>query len=182
MSAGPLVLVGGGVRTGKSRFALERAREAGPRRVLLATAEPTDHGMKERIRRHQEDRGDDFLVVEEPLELPKVVLAIDGIDVLVVDCLTVWIANQMLRGGREEEIVGSTDALLEALADRPFTSILVTNEVGMGVHPPTALGLEFRDICGRVHQRVAARTDEVYLGVLGIMLRLKPGPVGAMGR
>ena len=171
------VLVGGSVRSGKSAFALSLARQLGPRRVLLATAEALDPEMAERIHRHRAERGDEFVTVEEPLEIAPRVRALAAIDVLVLDCLTLWIANLLLRGEAEQAIVERVDELAGLLAGAPFHSVVVTNEVGMGVVPESALGRAFRDVCGRAHRRLAHDATEVYLATLGLLLRLRPEPI-----
>jgi len=172
-----LILVGGGARSGKSAFALALARSLGPRRAFVATAEARDGEMRERIARHREERGAEFSTVEEPLELARAVSALRGVDVAVIDCLTLWLSNLLLRGDPPAEIASRVERLLGALATAPFRSILVTNEVGMGVVPESALGRAFRDVAGRAHQVLAARADRLYLAALGTVLRIRPGPI-----
>jgi len=165
----PIILVGGGSRSGKSRYALELARQHGSRRGFLATAQALDQEMQERILQHQRDRGDEFLTIEEPLDIGG---AIGGchlsLDVLVIDCLTVWLSNLVL-AGREPDI----DDLLDAAGRSPLTCILVTNEVGCGIVPDNALARRFRDLAGTLHQRIAARADQVYWMIFGIPFRVK---------
>jgi adenosylcobinamide kinase/adenosylcobinamide-phosphate guanylyltransferase len=174
-----LVLVGGGARSGKSSFALARARELGARRLFIATAEPSDDEMRDRIARHRSDRGDDFRTVEEPLALPERLAALEvgDSDVVLVDCLTLWLSNLLVRGAADGEAVAAVDRLLEAAARCPAPIVMVTNEVGMGLVPETPLGRRFRDLAGLAHQRLAARADEIYVAILGLMLRVRPGPV-----
>jgi adenosylcobinamide kinase/adenosylcobinamide-phosphate guanylyltransferase len=172
-----LILVVGGARSGKSAFALARARSLGPRRAFVATAEARDGEMRERIARHREERSAEFSTVEEPLELARAVSALRGVDVVVIDCLTLWLSNLLLRGDPPAEIASRVERLLAALATAPFRSILVTNEVGMGVVPESALGRAFRDVAGRAHQILAARADRLYLAALGTVLRIRPGPI-----
>lgn len=172
-----LILVGGGARSGKSAFALALARSLGPRRAFVATAEARDAEMNERIARHREERGAEFSTVEEPLELTRAVFALPGVDVVVIDCLTLWLSNLLLRGDPAEEIAARVEGLLGALASAPSRSIVVTNEVGMGVVPESALGRAFRDVAGRAHQVLAARADRIYLAALGTVLRIRPGPI-----
>lgn len=170
------IVIGGGARAGKSAFALALARELGTRRLLLATAQPLDDEMRERIARHRAERGQDFETLEEPLDVAGVVAALTGADVIVLDCVTLWLSNLLLAGRREPEILAQVDVLSDALARAPFHAVLVTNEVGMGLVPDTALGRAFRDLAGRVHQRLARVADELYLGVLGTIVRLRPEP------
>lgn len=172
-----LVLTGGGVRSGKSAFALGLARRWGPRRVFIATAEPGDQDMTERIARHARDRGPDFRTVEAPLGVVEAVLEIEGADVVVLDCLTLWISNLLLRGDLEPSILEQVDRLAAVLLRKTFHTILVTNEVGMGVVPDSALGRAFRDACGRAHQALARSADEIYFGAMGTLIRLRPEPL-----
>lgn len=172
-----VVLVGGGARSGKSTFALARARELGERRLFVATARAYDADMAERIRRHQAERASGFATLEEPLAVPEALARAAGHDVAVVDCLTLWLSNQLLDGATPEAIEGRVEDLAAALRAAPCHVVLVTNEVGMGVHPETALGRTFRDLAGRAHQRLARAADEIHLAVLGVVVRLKPGPV-----
>lgn len=172
-----IVLVGGGARSGKSTFALVRARELGARRLFVATARRYDADMSARIDRHVAERGGEFVTVEEPVALPEVLSGAGGYDVALVDCLTLWLSNLLLDGLEPEAIEARVAGLARALAAAPCHVILVTNEVGMGLHPETALGRTFRDLAGRAHQRLAAVADEVHLAAMGLVLRLKPAPV-----
>ncbi len=174
------ILVGGGARSGKSAFALSLARGLGPRRVYVATAEAKDAEMAERIGRHARERGGDFRTVEAPIGVVEAVRAVRDADVLVLDCVTFWLSNLLLRGSGEEEILGEVGKLAGAVREAPFHSVLVTNEVGMGLVPETPLGRAFRDVTGRAHQALAAAADEVYFGLLGAMIRLRPAPVAAV--
>jgi adenosylcobinamide kinase/adenosylcobinamide-phosphate guanylyltransferase len=172
-----IVLVGGGARSGKSTFALARARELGDRRLFVATARRYDAELSARIDRHLAERGRDFDTVEEPLALPEAFARGAGYDVAVVDCLTLWMSNLLIDGIAPEAIEARVEDLARALARAPCHVVLVTNEVGMGLHPETALGRTFRDLAGRAHQRLAAVADEVHLAVMGLLVRLKPTPV-----
>ena len=172
-----IALVGGGARSGKSAFALEHARTLGPRRILLATAEAHDAEMRARIAQHRRERGDDFATVEEPLAVPEAVGALRDLDVVVIDCLTLWLSNLLLHDQPHTRIVERVDALCESLRASPFHSVVVTNEVGMGIVPESALGRAFRDLAGLAHQRIARRADQVYLAAVGCVLRLAPAPL-----
>lgn len=174
-----IILVGGGVRSGKSAYAVARARALGPRRAFLATARAYDDELRERIRRHQQERAGDFTTIEEPRELAGALPRLAGFDVAVIDCVTLWLANQLVDGVAPAAIEESAAQLAGALHAAPCHVIVVTNEVGMGVHPETALGRTFRDLAGRTHQALARVADEVHLAVLGTLLRLRPGPVEA---
>jgi adenosylcobinamide kinase/adenosylcobinamide-phosphate guanylyltransferase len=174
------ILVGGGARSGKSDFALSLARRLGPRRLFIATAQAGDEEMRERIARHRQTRGDDFRTLEEPLAIVEAVQQADDHDVIVLDCLTFWLTNLLLAGREPDAVLHCVEALAEVLRRRAGHTIVVTSEVGLGLVPETPLGRTFRDVAGRAHQRLAVLADEVYLGALGLMLRLKPGPVTAV--
>jgi adenosylcobinamide kinase / adenosylcobinamide-phosphate guanylyltransferase len=171
------VLVGGGARSGKSAFALARARELGARRLFVATARRYDAEMDERIARHRAERAAQFDTVEEPLALPEVLAGAAGYDVAVVDCVTLWLSNQLIDGVAADAIERRIAELGRAVERAPCHVVLVTNEVGMGVHPESALGRTFRDLAGRAHQRLARAATEVQLAVLGVVVRLAPGPI-----
>lgn len=180
---GRILLVGGGARSGKSRFALARARQLGARRVFVATGQALDAEMEARIATHVRTRGSDFRTIEEPLALPEALVALGAGDahsrahVVVVDCLTLWLSNLVCRGDDEPLIAERVDALAAALARRRFHAIVVTNEVGLGIVPEAPLGRLFRDVAGRAHQRLAAQADEIHLAILGTILRLRPEPL-----
>jgi adenosyl cobinamide kinase/adenosyl cobinamide phosphate guanylyltransferase/adenosylcobinamide amidohydrolase len=183
-SAAPgLTLIAGGARSGKSRGAVELARQAareaggppGRRPVLVATAQPFDDEMRERIARHRLDRGDTFVVVQEPLALVESVGSHPDTDVVVVDCLTLWLTNALLAGWDEPRVVQELHRLVRQRW--PFRLIVVTNEVGLGLVPESALGRQFRDVAGRAHQLLAAAAEQVYLALLGGLVQLRPGPM-----
>jgi adenosylcobinamide kinase/adenosylcobinamide-phosphate guanylyltransferase len=190
-----LVLVGGGARSGKSRFALERAGQLGSRPLFVATAEPSDDEMRARIARHRQERdlrpGPAFLTVEEPLALPERLEQLEAqrlrgtdppVDVVVIDCLTLWLSNLLVRGATAAEALAALDSLRRALAACRAHVVLVTNEVGMGLVPETPLGRIFRDVAGIAHQRLASDAlaragGEIQVAVLGVMLRIHPAPI-----
>jgi adenosylcobinamide kinase/adenosylcobinamide-phosphate guanylyltransferase len=175
------VLVGGGARSGKSRFALERALALGARGqgVFVATAEASDDEMRARIGRHREERAGRLRTVEAPLDLPGALaelLATDA-DVVLIDCLTLWVSNLLVHGATADDALRRVEALRAAIARRRVPVVLVTNEVGFGLVPETPLGRLFRDVAGLAHQRLARDADELHVAMLGVVLRLRPGPV-----
>jgi adenosylcobinamide kinase / adenosylcobinamide-phosphate guanylyltransferase len=171
------VFIAGGARSGKSRYALARASALGRRRLFVATAEPFDDEMRERIARHRQERGVAFDTLEEPLALPEAIAADRDHDVIVIDCLTLWLSNLLVRDGDLDVATGRVDALIDALEARHAHIVLVSNEVGMGLVPETPLGRLFRDLAGSAHQRLGAIASEIYLATMGVVLRLAPGPV-----
>ncbi|GIW80726.1 MAG: adenosylcobinamide kinase/adenosylcobinamide phosphate guanyltransferase [Gemmatales bacterium] len=174
MSTGRLILVGGGSRSGKSRFALDLACRLGERRLFVATAEPRDEEMRRRIETHRLSRDQSFVTVEEPLALDEVLTQNHAYDVCVVDCLTLWLSNLLLAGVSEEGIGDRVALLLQAVAKWAGPVIVVTNEVGMGIVPETPLGRVFRDVAGSAHQQLARHASEIYLAILGMVIELKP--------
>lgn len=171
-----IVLIGGGVRSGKSSFALETALRLGNRRAFVATATALDDEMKTRIDRHRREREGEFTTVEEPVDLAAALDSLSDCDVAVVDCLTLWLSNLLLHQESTDAILARVDDVVRVLEKRRFHVVLVTNEVGMSVHPPTPLGRMFVEVTGWTHQRIAKVADEIYLAALGTTLRMKPPP------
>ena len=167
--------VTGGARSGKSSFALQLAAPY-VKRVFLATAEPVDDEMQQRIGKHREERGEQFTTVEEPIALDRALRQLpEGTDVVLLDCLTVWTGNLMhyAEGKEAGEIEMQVECFLEALRHPPCDIILVSNEVGMGIVPENAMARRFRDIAGIINQRVASLATEAWLLCSGLPLRLK---------
>lgn len=172
MAAAPpprLTLVLGGARSGKSRHAEALVRSSAPPWIYVATAEALDDEMRERIARHQSERGDRWQTLEAPLALAETLASLQEGTVLV-DCLTLWLSNVLLA---ERDIDAESDRLLAALAAAPGQIVVVSNEVGLGIVPDTPLGRRFRDAQGRLNQRVAQLADHVVLLTAGIPLTLK---------
>ncbi|MHA1528023.1 MAG: bifunctional adenosylcobinamide kinase/adenosylcobinamide-phosphate guanylyltransferase [Alphaproteobacteria bacterium] len=164
-------LILGGARSGKSARALALAPAP---HVFIATAEALDGEMCDRIARHQGERGESWGLVEEPLELAGAVRAnARHGTTLVVDCLTLWLSNLM---HAERDVEAATVGLIAALAAAPGRVVLVSNEVGMGLAPMTALGRDFRDAQGRLNQRIAGVADHVEFVAAGLPLVLKGKP------
>lgn len=175
-----IIVVTGGARSGKSNYAEQRAGELGRRRVYLATAEAKDAEMAQRIAVHQKRRGHEWATVEEPVELAGALLAQRGrFDCALVDCLTLWISNLLLRRAehRAEHVEEKVEELVETLPRLNFHVLLVTNEVGWGIVPEHALARQFRDLAGWANQRLAGAANEVILTVSGIPMIVKQGTV-----
>ncbi len=163
----------GGARSGKSRFAVAEQPSHG-RVAFVATAQPRDGDMARRIARHQAERPRHWTTVEEPLALVARLTELEAnCDAVVVDCLTLWVSNRLLRGGGGDAILDEAEALGKVIERRRASFTLVSNEVGEGVHPETAMGIRFRDLLGFVNQRVAAACDRVVLMVAGIPVTIK---------
>lgn len=168
---GKSILVTGGARSGKSVLAERLTRAMGPEAVYIATAEALDGEMAARIAEHQARRGEGWTTHAEPLDLVGALAATDGGPPRLVDCLTVWLGNLMHHGRDWEAAVAALEAALPAQA---APVVLVTNEVGAGIVPENALARAFRDAAGRINQRVAEVSDEVWLSVAGQPLKVKP--------
>jgi adenosylcobinamide kinase/adenosylcobinamide-phosphate guanylyltransferase len=173
------IFITGGTRSGKSRLAEQMAVNYGAPLCYLATAQSLDDEMGQRIRKHQLRRGAAWHTVEEPLHLTQTLAANDGIfNVILVDCLTLWLSNLLLLYedlGEETEIRVMDDVQRLAATLRGMTTpvIIVSNEVGMGIVPDHRLGRIFRDIAGQANQIIAAAASEAWLVASGIPLRLK---------
>ena len=168
-----IILITGGARSGKSQYAEQRAREIGGRSVYVATAEPNDEEMARRIAEHRKRRGNQWRTIEEPLELTQVLLAKRGrTDCALVDCLTLWISNLLLRHD-DKYASEKVDELIEKLPDLDFHLVLVSNEVGWGVVPDNPLARKFRDLAGWTNQRIAQAANEVILMVAGLPMTAK---------
>jgi len=167
-----IVFITGGARSGKSRFALEEALRVPGRKAFIATAEESDDEMRERIKRHKQDRGRGWKTYEEPFKIADVLGEIEGhYGVIVIDCLTLWLANVMQS---DLDVDVEIERLMLALAGISLPSVfIVSNEVGMGIVPENDLARRFRDLAGRLNQRVAAAASEVYVTLSGIPLKIK---------
>ncbi len=173
------VLVLGGVRAGKSAYALARAQTMGDRVAFVATAEAGDAEMAARIERHRASRPPGWATIEAPVALADALGDLDGkANVVLVDCLNLWVAN-LVSGTPdlpEHRLLTEAGRLTDLIDRRPFQLVIVSNEVGFSVHPETALGRRFRDALGLVNQTVARAADEVVLMVAGYPLWLKGQP------
>ena len=163
-----ITLITGGARSGKSRFALEGVRESDVC-TYIATAELLDDEMRERAARHKAERGSRWRTIEEPLELAARVGELNGI--VVVDCLTIWLSNWMLRD--EAQLDKQIDSLRAAFLTAACDIRSITNEVGWSIIPESALARRFRDWAGVMNRRVAEAADAVYLMVCGIAVKVK---------
>jgi adenosylcobinamide kinase/adenosylcobinamide-phosphate guanylyltransferase len=177
-----LILFLGGARAGKStravRLAEERERSSGTEVCFIATAQGLDEDMSARIGRHRTERPGHWRTIEEPYQLDEALRLTGEAGVVIVDCLTLFVSNWLLRYEDEnqcERVVRQiTCEFLEMAQSRRQTIICVSNEVGLGVVPETRLGRIFRDLLGRVNQDFSQAVDEVYLLVAGLSLQLKP--------
>lgn len=169
-----LALILGGARSGKSRLALRLAEEKGAPRLFLATAQPGDAEMAARIEQHRRDRGPSWDTWETPLDLATAIDKAQGLyRVILVDCLTLWLSNILLREPSNPEPEDVCRSLLAAAHRSVTPLVLVSNEVGWGIVPDNPLARQFRDVAGGLHQRLAAAADLVCVSVAGLPLVLK---------
>lgn len=204
---GKVIFITGGARSGKSSFAMKEASRIPGKRLYIATAEPLDDEMRERIRRHKKERPSDWKTIEEPFNIAGLIrkvaeemalqkingtpknrklrfLGDAGYDVIVLDCLTVWLSNLLLRAHNKDDIkqifhlesrrlLGSVKVLKNSSPCGRSSLYIVSNEVGLGIVPENELGRIFRDMAGILNQRVAEIADEVYFVVSGIPVKIK---------
>lgn len=179
-SRGKLIFVTGGARSGKSSFAEALAAKLGTRVTYVATATPGDDEMRERIRLHRERRSLDWLTIEEPKDVARVVSEEGGMmDVILIDCLTLLVSNLLLAGESptsDDEILAEVRELARVSREVRAHVIVVSNEVGCGIVPEYPLGRRYRDLLGRANQVVASFADEIYLCISGIPVEL--GSIG----
>jgi len=173
-----ITLVVGGARSGKSRYAEQLAKGV-KRKTYIATALPFDGEMRERIRLHQDRRGEGWVTIETELDLAGALekTACPNAFVLI-DCLTVWLNNL---AHHRVDIHSEVDRLCDCLARRKGHVVLVANEVGMGIVPGNALARQFRDEAGRLNQKIAEIADDVVMMVAGLPMFLKKARRSARG-
>jgi adenosylcobinamide kinase/adenosylcobinamide-phosphate guanylyltransferase len=164
-----VTLILGGARSGKSRHGESLIAACPAPWVYVATAEAWDDEMKARIAEHRARRDERWQTVDAPLTLPQALRDAGDLPVLV-DCLTLWLTNVMLA---EQDVLTGTNDLLSALSTRPAPTVLVANEVGLGIVPEHKLGRAFRDAAGILHQRIAAQADRVLFMVAGLPMVMK---------
>ncbi len=170
-----IVLIIGGCRSGKSRYALELASQATEKNnIFIGTLVPGDDEMKARVQRHQKERDQHWKTFEVPIRLPEAVNdhGLKG-NVVVVDCLTLWLSNLLLENNDPQRIEEQVNDLIQALETAQGPVFLVSNEVGTGIVPENRLARLFRDIAGFANQKVAACADSVVWMVAGIPVLVK---------
>jgi adenosylcobinamide kinase/adenosylcobinamide-phosphate guanylyltransferase len=165
----------GGARSGKSAHAQKLAEAAAARAnvrpLMIATAEALDAEMEDRIARHRADRGPHWRTLEAPVALAEAVRGLAPTDVAVIDCLTLWVSNLLVK---DLDVEAASQDLADALAASAADLIVVSNETGLGLVPDNALARRFRDAAGRLNQLVAQQADRVSMIFAGQVLRLKP--------
>lgn len=161
-----MILLTGGVKSGKSNFALELAKKFAPNKVFIASGVPFDGEMKARIARHKAERDPDFILYEEPIEIYRPLMECSA-NVYVIDCLTTWMGNLL---HYERDVEKEIDILFKNLTGK---EIFITNEVGWGIMPLNEMSRKFIDYLGNLNKKLAEKSDEVYLMVSGLKVRIK---------
>jgi len=172
---GKIIFILGAARSGKSSFASELAKKSKKSKVaFIATGEARDCEMQKRISIHKRYRPSNFKTFEEAYNLSGLLKKIiPGFDVIIIDCLTLFVSNLMLRKYSEEKILNEMKKTLAELEKTNAKVIIVSNEVGLGIVPQTKLGRDFRDIAGKVNQVVAKNADNVFFMVSGLPVKIK---------
>ena len=165
-----MTLVLGGARSGKSRYAEWLIGAYSPPWIYVATAEAKDAEMAERIAAHKARRNTEWQTVEAPHALVEALTRVPPSAAIVIDCLTLWLANLMENGA---DIEAESAALRKVLIERPGPAVLVSNEVGLGIVPDNALARRFRDLQGRLNQDLAAQAARVVMMVAGVPVPVK---------
>jgi adenosylcobinamide kinase / adenosylcobinamide-phosphate guanylyltransferase len=168
-----LTLLIGGARSGKSALAVRLAATSGRPVVFLATAEARDEEMAERIRRHRDARPASWTTVEVPLALEDALRDTSQDACVVLDCLSLWVSNEMESGTDDDAIVAKARNVAGTLAPRSPPSVVITNEVGLGIVPVNELARRYRDVLGRVNVAFAEASDAAYFVVAGRALPLE---------
>jgi adenosylcobinamide kinase / adenosylcobinamide-phosphate guanylyltransferase len=163
----------GGARSGKSALAVRTASSWSGPVVFVATGTAGDEEMAERIRRHRAERPPGWATVEEPVQLHEVLRRVPIGACLLVDCLSLWVANLLEAGWQDDAVEEEATALAAAAASRAALTLVVSNEVGLGVVPETPLGRRYRDVLGRVNAIFAEAASEPLLVVAGRKVRLE---------
>lgn len=168
-----IVFVLGGAKSGKSRFACELAGKWGSEVAYVATCLPLDEEMRKKIEEHKKRRPPGWQTIEEDEDLVSALKQAGGRVVVIIDCLTLLISNLLLKGVGGEDILGHIERFIEGARKQEKKSILVSNEVGMGIVPDNKLARQFREVSGRVSQMVTETSDEAYLLVAGQPIKIK---------
>jgi adenosylcobinamide kinase/adenosylcobinamide-phosphate guanylyltransferase len=169
-----IIFITGGARSGKSQYAQELASKFPGPKIYLATAQPLDEEMAERILRHKKSRPGDWQTLEEPFRVAEAIRKNgDHSSLILLDCLTLWISNLMMADWSEEKILAEADRLLQACQVVKCSLVIVGNEVGMGIVPDNLQARIFRDLSGLIQQKIARKADEVYFMVCGLPQKIK---------
>jgi adenosylcobinamide kinase/adenosylcobinamide-phosphate guanylyltransferase len=174
MRAGTISFITGGARSGKSAFAEGLAQGRDGKRAYIATAQALDPEMVARIEHHRKRRGSAWDTFEEPLAVAELVRKLAGrYEVLLLDCLTLWLSNVIARTDRDDDVMERVRDLAAALREFGGAAIAVSNEVGLGIVPENPLARRFRDLAGFMNQEIARASDEAFFLASGIPVKIK---------
>jgi adenosylcobinamide kinase/adenosylcobinamide-phosphate guanylyltransferase len=169
-----MILITGGCRSGKSRYALDYANRHFSKKLYLATCEALDEEMAQRIEHHKKMRGPEWRTVEESIDIvDQIRLHGDGVEVIVLDCITLWLSNLLMRRKDDLDIIDEVNRLIDTINQGQTSLILVSNEVGMGIVPADPLSRRFRDLSGMANQKIAEVVHTVIFMVSGIPIFLR---------
>jgi adenosylcobinamide kinase/adenosylcobinamide-phosphate guanylyltransferase len=169
-----IILVTGGCRSGKSRFALDYANQHFSKKLYLATCEALDEEMAQRIAHHKKTRGPEWRTIEEPTEIvDKIRRYGDEVEVILLDCITLWLSNLLMRRKDDSEIMKEISFLIDTIREKQTSLIFVSNEVGLGIVPADPLSRRFRDLSGMTNQKIAEAANTAIFMVSGIPIFLK---------
>ena len=169
-----LIFITGGCRSGKSQYALDYANRHFHKKLYLATCEALDEEMAKRIEDHKKKRGRDWQTAEEPIKITDVIRQHqDDMEVILLDCVTLWLSNLLMRQKDDREIMNEVDKLMDTVKQSQSSFIFVSNEVGMGLVPVEPLGRRFRDLSGMANQKIAEVAQTVIFTVSGIPIFVK---------
>jgi adenosylcobinamide kinase/adenosylcobinamide-phosphate guanylyltransferase len=169
-----LIFITGGCRSGKSQFALDYANRHFRKKLYLATCEALDEEIVKRIEDHKKRRGLDWQTVEEPIKITEAIRRHENdMEVILLDCITLWLSNLLMRQESDHEIMNEVSRLMDTIKQGQTSFIFVSNEVGMGIVPVEPLGRRFRDLSGMANQKIAEAAQTVIFMVSGIPIFLK---------
>ncbi len=168
-----IIFITGGSRSGKSTKALDIAKKY-KLRGFIATAIPFDDEMKLRITKHKKERDKDFVTIEEPYNIAEAIEKLElDVDVIIIDCISVWLGNLLFKYGENESEFAEVKNLYKKLTDIKCDIIIVTNEIGMGIIPENKLARHYRDIAGFINQKLAKLSNEAFFMISGLTIKIK---------
>jgi len=171
-----MILITGGCRSGKSRFALDYANQHFLKKLYLATCEALDEEMAQRIEHHKKMRGPEWQTIEESIAIVNEIREYgDKVEVILLDCITLWLSNLLMKWNSDSRIMDEVNRFIDLIQQSQTSLIIVSNEVGMGIVPADPLSRRFRDLSGMINQRIAEVVDTVIYMVSGIPMFLKGG-------
>ena len=171
-----MIFITGGCRSGKSRFALNYANQHFSKKLYLATCEPLDEEMAQRIEHHKKMRGPEWQTIEESIAIVNDIREYgDKVEVILFDCITLWLSNLLIKWNSDSRIMDEVDRFIDVIKQSQTSLVIISNEVGMGIVPADSLSRRFRDLSGITNQRIAEVVDTVIYMVSGIPIFLKGG-------